>query len=117
MKLPQLPRYEPLENISFLLQVRDNDTVRLYHLLLSSNRGDCGVLGGLLQLSPEPAHLRLLQPRIPSRVQEDFTILLSVRDEIETGREILREESRQRLRDEQQRILRRPHEQPAVKGQ
>lgn len=35
------------------------------------------VLGGLLQLGPQPAHLRVLQPRVPGGVPEDAAELLA----------------------------------------
>lgn len=35
------------------------------------------VLGGLLQLGAEPAHLRVLQPRVPRGVPEDVAELLA----------------------------------------
>jgi len=35
------------------------------------------VLGGLLQLGPQPAYLRVLQPRIPGGVPEDAAELLA----------------------------------------
>lgn len=116
---PQLrdPRHWQHLKSCLLFQVRDNDTVRRHRVLLSSICRHGGILGWVLQFSLESTHLRLLQPRIPRSLQENTPVLLSNRHEIEINRKIFHQESRQGLRHQQQRFLRRTHEPPAAEGQ
>ena len=57
-------------------QVRNHVPLRQPPLLQPPLGGDPRVLDRLLQFRPKPAHLRLLQPRVQDRVQEDPPELL-----------------------------------------
>lgn len=59
-----------------LLQVHDEFAIGRGPVDASVDHG-ARVLGGLLQLGPEPAHLRVLQPGVPGGVPEDFAELLA----------------------------------------
>jgi len=56
---------------ALLLVVRDEHSVRSG---VPGRGDDTGVLGGILQLDPQPAHLRLLQPRVPRGVPEHAAV-------------------------------------------
>lgn len=87
-------------------QVPNNLDVR--RLLQSPIGRDARLLGGLLQLGAESAHLRLFQPGVPGRLQEDAPELLP-RD---GQAALLQMEVKEGAGHEQQRLERHPHEQP-----
>lgn len=65
-----------MSNSKLLSQVHDEFVAGRHFVDAPLDHGT-RVLGGLLQLGPEPAHLRILQPGIPGGVPEDAPKLLA----------------------------------------